>query len=101
MSEVISSFGSMRAGSQVISLMLFLCVILHAAAMHLTLWYIMFVCHQNEVCENSIGIVYVGGYCGQRESGLCVFGKLCLVGFLVVCKCSTVLLQSISYRCVI
>ena len=28
-------------------------------------------------------------------SGLRVFGKLCLVNFLVVCKCSLVLLQSI------
>ena len=31
----------------------------------------------------------------MSESGLCVFGKLCPVGFLVVCKCSSVLLQSI------
>ena len=34
--------------------------------------------------------VYVGGYWG-----LCVFGKLCPVGFIVVCKCSSGLLQSI------
>ena len=26
---------------------------------------------------------------------LCIFGKLCQVGVLVVCKCSSVLLQSI------
>ena len=63
--------------------------------MHLTLWYIMLVCHQNDGCENSIGSVYVGGYCGLSESGLSVFGKLCLVDFLVVCKCSSFLLQSI------
>ena len=37
----------------------------------------------------------VGGYGGQSESGLCVLGKLCTVGFLVVCKCLSVLLQSI------
>ena len=36
---------------------------------------------------------YVGGYCG--ESGLCVFSKMCLVGFLIVCKYLSVLLQSI------
>ena len=53
----------------------------------------MFVCHQDEVCENSIGSV--GGYCGLSESGICVFSKLCPVGFLVVCKCSSGLLQSI------
>ena len=50
----------------------------------------MFVCHQN-----SSGSVYVGGYCGLSENGLCVFGKLWPVGFLVVCKCLLVLLQSI------
>ena len=47
------------------------------------------------VCEDSIGSVYAGVYCGLRKSGLCVFIKLCPVGFLVVCKCSLVLLQSI------
>ena len=31
--------------------------------MHLTLWYIVFVCHQNDVCEDDIDSVYVGGYC--------------------------------------
>ena len=54
--------------------------------MHLTHWYIVFICHQDDVCENSIGSVYVGGYCGLSESGHCVFSKLCLVGFLVVCQ---------------
>ena len=48
--------------------------------MHLSLWYIVFVCHHNDVCENYIGSVYIGGYCGLSESGLCVFGKLqCIV----------------------
>ena len=51
----------------------------------------MFVCHQNDVCENSIGSVYIG----LSESRLCVFGKLCPVSFLVVCKSLSVLLQSI------
>ena len=63
--------------------------------MHLTLWFIVFICHQDDVCENYIGNVYVGGYCGLSESVLCVFGKLCVVGFLVVCKSSYVLLQSV------
>ena len=39
--------------------------------------------------------MYVGEYCGLSEIGLCVSGKLCPVGFLVVCKCSSVLLQSL------
>ena len=53
----------------------------------------MFVCHQNDVCEDSIGSVYVVGYCGLNENELCVFGKLCPVGIVVVCECSSVLLQ--------
>ena len=66
MSEVISSFRSLRAGSQVfVLLMLFLCVILH-----LTLLYIEFVCHQDDVCENSIGSMYDGGYCGLSVSSV-------------------------------
>ena len=72
MSEVISSFKSLRAGSQVFALlMLFLCVILYTMwsgksmqlpSMHITLWYIVLVCHQNYDCTNYIGSVYVGGY---------------------------------------
>ena len=42
--------------------------------------------------KNYVGSVYVGGYCGLSERGLCVFGKLCPVGFIVVCKSSSVLL---------
>ena len=36
--------------------------------------------------------MYVGGYCGLSESGLCVFCKLCPVCFLVVGKGPSVLL---------
>ena len=89
MSEVISSTSSLRAGSHVFSLlMLFLGVILHvvgqqpAVAVRLTLWYYLIICHQDDVCENYIGSVYVGGYCGLSESGLRVFGKLCQSAFL-------------------
>ena len=51
MSEVISSFKSLRAGSQVFALlMLFRCVILHtmwsAVVIHLALWYVVLVLHQ-------------------------------------------------------
>ena len=63
-----------------------------AVAVHLTLWYIVFIFHHDDVCEYSIGSVYIGGYCGLSESGVCVFGKLCPVDFLVVCKSLTVLL---------
>ena len=63
--------------------------------MHLTLWYILFFCHHNDVFEDSIDSVYIDRYCGLSESELCDFGKLCPVGFLVFCECSLVLLQSI------
>ena len=60
--------------------------------MHLALWYVVLVCHQYDVCENSVGSVYVGGYCGLSESGLCVFRELCPVNFLVVGESLSVLL---------
>ena len=63
-----------------------------AVAVHLALWYVLLVCHQYDVCENSVGSVYVGGYGGLSESGLCVFCKLCPVCFLVVGKGPSVLL---------
>ena len=80
MSEVISSFRGLTAGSQVFALlMLFLCVILH------TMWsgksmqllcilpfgILCLFCHKNDV----------GGYC-RAKANYCVFGKLCPVGFL-------------------
>ena len=34
-----------------------------AVAAHLTRWYIVLVCHQKDVCEDSIGSVYVGRHC--------------------------------------
>ena len=54
--------------------------------------FVLLVCHQYDVCENSVGSVYVGGYGGLSESGLCVFCKLCPVCFLVVGKGPSVLL---------
>ena len=46
----------------------------------LTIWCIVFIRHHDYVCENPIGSVDVGGYCGQSKSGLCVFGKFCPIG---------------------
>ena len=60
-------------------LMLFLCVILH-------------VFHQYDVCENSVGSVYIGGYGGLSDSGLSVFRELCPVSFLVLGECPSALL---------
>ena len=50
------------------------------------------VCHQYDVCKNYIGSVYVGGYGGLSESGLCVFRELCPVSFLVVGESPSVLI---------
>ena len=44
----------------------------------------MLVCHQNYVCSNYVGSVYVGGYGGLNE--------LCQVRFLVVGDSPSVLL---------
>ena len=55
----------------------------------------MLVCHQYDVCKNYVGSVYVGGYGGLSESGLCVFRELCPVSFLEVGKSSSDLLLSI------
>ena len=41
--------------------------------------------------KNYVGSMYVGGYGGLSESGLCVFCKLCPVFFLVVGKGPSVL----------
>ena len=60
--------------------------------MHLTLWYVVLICHQYDACKIYVGSVNVGGYSGLSESELCVFRELCSVGFLVVCKSSSVLL---------
>ena len=99
MSEVSSSFKSLRAGSQVFAfLLLFLCVILHtmwsgkSLQLHLALWYVVLVCYQYDVCKNAVGSVYVGGYGGLTEIGLCVFRELCPVIFLVVGESPSALL---------
>ena len=153
MSKVISSFRSLRTGSQVFAfLMLFLCVILYTmssckslqllcifpfgllclSAISMMLDYYLFlsnvyyrimfvfiVCYYMftildyssaleysiirrytnivyyyyyYVCENSVGSVYIGGYGGLSESGLCVFRELCPVSFLVVGENPSVLL---------
>ena len=101
MSEVISSLKSLRAGSQVFALlMLFLCVILHTMWSGKSLqllcifWYVVLGCHQYDVCKNYVGSVYVGGYGGLSESGICVFRELCPVSFLVVSGCPSVLMWS-------
>ena len=57
--------------------------------MHLAFWYVVPLCPQYDVCKNCF--MYVGGYGGLSESGLCVFRELCPVNFLVVRECPSVL----------
>ena len=52
----------------------------------------MIVCHQYDVGKNYVGSVYVDGYGGLSESGLCVFRELCPVSFVVVAESLSVLL---------
>ena len=54
--------------------------------MHLTLWYVVLVCHQYDVCNDYVASVDVGWCGGLSESRPCVFRELCPVGFLVVCE---------------
>ena len=63
-----------------------------AVAVHLALWYVVLVCHQYDVCENSIGSVCDCRYGGLSESGLCVFCEFRPVSFLVVGQGLSVLL---------
>ena len=66
-----------------------------AVAVHLALWYVLLVCHQYDVCENSVGSVYLGGYGGLSESGLCVLlGKKLLMTSAISCP-----LWSSVYEC--
>ena len=60
--------------------------------MHLSLWYVVLVSHQYDVCKHYVGSVYVVGKGGLSESRLCVFRELCPVSSLVVGESSSVLL---------
>ena len=58
-------------------------------AMHLSLWYVVLVCHQYDVCKNYVGSVYVG----LSESRICVFRKCCML-----IKSETLMYISLSKR---
>ena len=68
-----------------------------SVAIHLARWYVLLVCHQYDVCENSVGSVYVGGYGGIFHVGLyvcfCYVLSLCVdvmvmsSAYVVVSEC--------------
>ena len=60
--------------------------------MQLTCCDVVLVRHQYDVCKHSVDSVYVVGYEGLSDSGLCLFRELCPVGFLVVGERPSVLL---------
>ena len=100
MSEVISSFKSLRAGSQVFALLLlFICVIFH------TMWsgkslQLLCILPFGMLRFSAISVMFVKMavcmlvvmYGGLSESGLCVFSKLCPVSFPIVGESPSVLL---------
>ena len=101
MSEIIFSFRSLRAESQVFALlMLFLCMILHTMSSGksmqslciLPFWYVVLVCHQYDVCKNYVVSVYIDGYGALSETRLCVSCDLFPASFLVVSECPSDLL---------
>ena len=90
----------MRAESQVLALlMLLLCVILHTMSLGKSLQ-LLCILPIRMLCLSAISMmfvniilaVYIGGYGGLSESGLCVFRELCPVSFLVVGESTSVLL---------
>ena len=79
MSEVIPSFKSLRAGSQVFALfMLFLCVIFHTMCSGKSLQ-LLCILPLGMLCLSATSMMFVkvcrqgGVYGGLSESGLCVF----------------------------
>ena len=102
MLEVTSSFKSLRAGTQVIALlMLSICVILHIMWSGRSLQ-LLCTLPFGMLCLSAISMMFVksmlavcmlgGGYGGLSEGGLCVFSELCPVSFLVVGESPSVLL---------
>ena len=100
MSDVISSFRSLRTGSQVFALLiLFLCVILHTMSSCKSLQLIC-ILPFGMACLSAINMMFVKMMLAvcilvvwwSEPTGLCVFRELCPVNFLVVGECPTVLL---------
>ena len=92
MSEVISSFRNLRAGSQVFALlMLFLCVILHTMSSGNSLQ-LLCILPFGMLCLSAISMMFVKimlAVCILVDSVSC---KLCPVSFLLVGECPSVLL---------
>ena len=98
--DVISEFNSEIEGSLAFcALMLFLCSILclicSGSSLHVECilpFGMLCVCVDDDVCENGVCSVYVWWRLNVRESSLGICSELCLVCFLIVYECVSVLL---------
>ena len=59
---------------------------------YLAFWDVVFVCVENDVCEDGVCSVYVWSWWNVREGNLGVCGELCPVCFPIVYECVSVLL---------
>ena len=60
--------------------------------MYFAFWDVVFVCVENEVCEDGVCSVYVRWWLNVRVSSLGVCSELCPVCFPIVCEYVSVLL---------
>ena len=60
--------------------------------MYLAFWDVVFVCVENDVCEDGVCSVYIWWWLNGRESSLRVCSELCLFCFPIVRECVSVLL---------
>ena len=60
----------------------------------------MFVCVEDDLCENGVCSVYVWWRLNVREISLGVCSEQCPVCFPIVCECVSVLVQFVFGACV-
>ena len=67
--------------------------------MYLAFWDVVFVCVENDVCEDGVFSVYVWWWFNVRESSFGVCSDLCLFCFPIVRECVSVLLLFVFGAC--
>ena len=68
--------------------------------MYLPFWGVVFVCVEEDVCENGVCSVYGWWRLNARESSLGVCSEMCPVCFPIVCECVSGLLKFVFGACV-
>ena len=93
MSEVISSFRWLLFLCCFFVWVYILCIRVRACNCYASFALVCWTCLPSVWCLLKFGRhVYINGYGGLRENGLCVFRELCPVSFLVVGECPSVVL---------